>query len=100
MEKNISNEMVQISVDRFEYLIRQSERYNVERKTMKDTAKRDAQYEVECDIKRLEAENERLSTELEHARSNAEHYRKLYLVLKDAYEGQYTKISWWKRLFR
>lgn len=96
----MSNETVQISADRFEYLVRQSERYNVERKTMKDAAKRDARYEVECDIKRLEEENERLSTKLENARIETEHYRKLYLVLKDAYEGQYTKISWWKRLFR
>ena len=96
----MSNETVQISADRFEYLIRQSERYNVERKTMKDTAKRDAKYEVECDIKRLEEENERLSTKLENARIEAEHYRKLYLVLKDAYEGLRTKTSWWKRLFR
>lgn len=96
----MDKEMVQISADRFEYLIRQSERYNVERKTMKDTAKRDARYEVECDIKRLEEENERLSTELKNAHAEVDHYRKLYLVLKDAYEGQYTKISWWKRLFR
>lgn len=92
--------MVQISLDRLEYLIRQSERYDVERKTMKDTAKREALHEVECDMKRLEAENERLSTELENARMKEEHYRKLYLVVKDAYEGQYTKISWWRRLFR
>lgn len=96
----MSNETVQISAERFEYLIRQSERYNVERKTMKDTAKRDAQYEVECDIKRLETENERLSTELERSRIETEHYRKLYLVLKDTYEKRYTKTSWWKRLFR
>lgn len=96
----MDKEMVQISADRFEYLIRQSERYNVERKTMKDNAKRDARYEVECDIKRLEEENERLSTELKNAHAEVDHYRKLYLVLKDAYEGQYTKISWWKRLFR
>ena len=92
--------MIQISADRFEYLVRQSERYNVERKTMKDTAKRDAQHEVECDMKRLEAENDRLSTELEHSRIKAEHYYKLYLVLKDAYEGLHTRPSWWKRLFR
>lgn len=92
--------MIQISADRFEYLVRQSERYNVERKTMKDTAKRDAQHEVECDMKRLETENERLSTELENVRMKEEHYRKLYLVLKDAYEGVHTKTSWWKRLFR
>lgn len=96
----MSNEMIQISADRFEYLVRQSERYNVERKTMKDTAKRDAQHEVECDMKRLETENERLSTELENVRMKEEHYRKLYLVLKDAYEGVHTKTSWWKRLFR
>ena len=83
----MDKEMVQISADRFEYLIRQSERYNVERKTMKDTAKRDARYEVECDIKRLEEENERLSTELKNAHAEVDHYRKLYLVLKDAYEG-------------
>lgn len=96
----MDKETVQISADRFEYLIRQSERYNVERKTMKDTAKRDAQHEVECDMKRLEEENERLSTKLENARIEVDHYRKLYLVLKDAYEEQHTKISWWKRLFR
>lgn len=96
----MDKETVQISADRFEYLIRQSERYNVERKTMKDTAKRDARYEVECDIKRLEEENERLSIELKNAHTETDHYRKLYLVLKDAYEGQYTKTSWWKRLFR
>lgn len=96
----MDKETVQISADRFEYLIRQSERYNVERKTMKDTAKRDARYEVECDIKRLEEENERLSTELERARTDAKYYHNLYLVLKDTYEGQHTKISWWKRLFK
>lgn len=96
----MSNEMVQISVDRLEYLIRQSERYNVERKTMKDTAKRDAQHEVECDMKRLETENERLSAELENARMKEEHYRKLYLVVNEALEGMRTKPSWWKRLFR
>lgn len=96
----MNNEMVQISVDRLEYLIRQSERYNVERKTMKDTAKREARYEVECDMERLETENKRLSTELENARMKEEHYRKLYLVLKDAYEGLHTRPSWWKRLFR
>ncbi len=96
----MSNEMVQISVDRLEYLIRQSERYNVERKTMKDTAKREAQHEVECDMKRLETENERLSTELESARMKAEHYRKLYLTLEDTYERIRTKSSWWKKLFR
>ena len=96
----MDKETVQISADRFEYLIRQSERYNVERKTMKDTAKRDARYEVECDIKRLEEENERLSTELKNANTETDHYRKLYLVLRDAYEGQHTKISWWKRIFR
>ena len=92
--------MIQISADRFEYLVRQSERYNVERKTMKDTAKRDAQYEVECDIKRLEEENKRLSIKLEEARIEAEHYRELYLTLKDEYKEKYTKTSWWKRLFR
>jgi hypothetical protein len=100
MRIGMDKEMVQISADRFEYLIRQSERYNVERKTMKDTAKRDARYEVECDIKRLEEENERLSAELKYARIEAEHNRKMYLVLKDACEGQHTKTSWWKRLFR
>ncbi len=92
--------MVQISLDRLEYLIRQSERYDVERKTMKDAAKREAQHEVEDDMKRLEAENDRLSTELKHSRMEAEHYYKLYSVLKDAYEGIHTKTSWWKRLFR
>ena len=96
----MSNETVQISADRFEYLIRQSERYNVEKKTMKDTAKRDAQYEVECEIKRLEEENKRLSAELKYARIEAEHNRKMYLVLEDALEKQRTKTSWWKRLFR
>lgn len=96
----MSNEMIQISADRFEYLVRQSERYNIERKTMKDTAKRDAQYEVECDIKRLEAENERLSTELEQAHIKVDHYRKLYVTLQDAWEELRPKPSWWKRLFR
>lgn len=96
----MNNEMVQISVDRLEYLVRQSERYNVERKTMKDIAKREARYEVECDVKRLEEENKRISTELESARIEAEHYRELYLTLKDIYEGIHTKTSWWKRLFR
>lgn len=96
----MSNEVIQISADRFEYLIRQSERYCIERKTMKDAAKREAQYEVECDIKRLEEENNRLSIELEKARIEAIPYRELYFRLKEKYEGPHAKISWWKRLFR
>lgn len=95
----MSNETAQISVDRLEYLIRQSERYNIERKTMKDAAKRDSQYEVECDIKRLEDENKRLSIELEReriaARAEIDRYRKLI----DAHKEQRTKTSWWKRIF-
>ena len=92
--------MVKISLDRLEYLIRQSERYDAERKIMRDAAKREAQHEVEDDMKHLEEENDRLSTELKHSRMKAEHYYKLYLELKDAYEELHTKTSWWKRLFR
>lgn len=55
---------------------------------------------MDKEIERLEIENEGLSIELEEARIEADQYRKFYLELKEKYEGQHTKISWWKRLFR